>query len=216
MHPVRKHSIHQKAELALISFLIVYLELVVIRWLGTEVRIFSYFKNLPLLAAFLGMGSGCILARRQRGYFRFSPVLLLAVSAVISLANWGGYTHITFVDPYEHYFLGNFDFTNPLSAVFKGSIIIICIVAACTAGLLCRNSFLQLIQERTIPSGCTRLQPVWGDGRESSGVHIDGLGHQQPQFIDAFSLLRCRAVTLPTAFCDLRRYSIPRLIRLHC
>ena len=124
---------NRKIELALISFLIVYLELVVIRWLGTEVRIFSYFKNLPLLAAFLGMGSGCILARRERGYFRLSPVLLLAMSAVISLAHWGGYTHITFVDPYEHYFIGNFDFTNPLKAVFKGSVVIVGIFALTTA-----------------------------------------------------------------------------------
>jgi spermine/spermidine synthase len=118
------HLNRRKADLALISFVLVYLELVVIRWLGTEVRIFSYFKNIPLLAAFLGMGAGCILARRKRDYFRLSPLLLLAVAAVISLAHWGGYTHITFVDPFEHYFLGGFDFTNPPGTVFKGSMVI--------------------------------------------------------------------------------------------
>lgn len=114
----------RKVELALISFVIVYLELVVIRWLGTEVRIFSYFKNIPLLAAFLGMGAGCILAGRKRDYFRWTPLLLLFEAAVISLAHWGGYTHITFVNPLDHYFLGSFDFTNPAGAVLKGSLMI--------------------------------------------------------------------------------------------
>src|SRR5579871_2018661 len=86
--------------LALVSFLSVYLELVVIRWLASEVRIFAYFKNFPLLAAFLGFGAGCLIARRQRNYFRFTPLLLLVLSFVIAFAGRGGYTHITFIDPY--------------------------------------------------------------------------------------------------------------------
>jgi hypothetical protein len=43
-------------ELALISFLALFAELMVIRWLASEVRVFAYFKNLPLMAAFLGLG----------------------------------------------------------------------------------------------------------------------------------------------------------------
>lgn len=46
-------------ELFLISFLALYAELVVIRWLASEVRVFAYFKNLPLMASFLGLGLGC-------------------------------------------------------------------------------------------------------------------------------------------------------------
>ena len=40
-------------ELFLLSFLALYYELVAIRWLASEVRVFAYFKNLPLLASFL-------------------------------------------------------------------------------------------------------------------------------------------------------------------
>jgi len=40
-------------ELFLVSFLALYLELVAIRWLASEVRVFAYFKNLPLMAAFM-------------------------------------------------------------------------------------------------------------------------------------------------------------------
>ncbi|HEX7232621.1 MAG TPA: hypothetical protein VF452_19690, partial [Candidatus Binatia bacterium] len=50
-------------ELFLISFIALFLELVIIRWLSTEIRIFAYFKNLPLMAAFMGFGIGCYLFR---------------------------------------------------------------------------------------------------------------------------------------------------------
>jgi len=114
-------------ELALISLVIVYLEVVVIRWLASEVRIFAYFKNFPLLAAFLGFGIGCILASRNRNYFRFAPLLLLLLSAVISLAHLAGYTHITFADPYEHYILGHYNFENPVATLLQGSAIVLAI-----------------------------------------------------------------------------------------
>ena len=37
--------------LFLVSGLGLFFELAVIRWMSAEVRLFSYFKNLPLLAA---------------------------------------------------------------------------------------------------------------------------------------------------------------------
>ncbi len=109
------------APLALISFLTVYLELMVIRWLAAEVRVFAYFKNFPLLAAFLGFGIGCILAQQGRNYFRFAPFLLFILVAVICFAPSCGYTHITFIDPYEHYLLGDFTFKRPLVQMLKGT-----------------------------------------------------------------------------------------------
>ena len=42
-------------ELVLISLLALFLELAIIRWLSTEVRIFAYFKNFALMASFLGI-----------------------------------------------------------------------------------------------------------------------------------------------------------------
>jgi hypothetical protein len=35
-------------ELLILSFASLFLELAIIRWLSTEIRIFAYFKNLPL------------------------------------------------------------------------------------------------------------------------------------------------------------------------
>ena len=42
---------------ALISFLALYAELVVIRWLASEVRVFAYFKNLPTQSNLAGHGN---------------------------------------------------------------------------------------------------------------------------------------------------------------
>lgn len=60
--------------LAIISCLSLFLELAVIRWLSAEVRLFSYFKNLPLLAAFLGLGIGFALVGKNRDYKRDFPM----------------------------------------------------------------------------------------------------------------------------------------------
>src|SRR5438094_581399 len=52
-------------QLAMWSLLSLFLELLVIRWISSEVRIFAYFKNFVLIACFLGFGLGCYLSRRR-------------------------------------------------------------------------------------------------------------------------------------------------------
>src|SRR5512147_746641 len=48
----------------LASLLGLFLELALIRWVSSEVRVFAYAKNLALVASFLGFGAGCLLSRR--------------------------------------------------------------------------------------------------------------------------------------------------------
>ena len=50
--------------LGISSLLTLFLELLLIRWISSEVRIFAYFKNFVLIACFLGFGIGCYLARK--------------------------------------------------------------------------------------------------------------------------------------------------------
>jgi hypothetical protein len=70
--------------LALVSGLGLFLELAVIRWLSAEVRLFSYFKNLPLLAAFLGLALGFGLVGCGRDYRRaFAPLLAIFAALVL-------------------------------------------------------------------------------------------------------------------------------------
>ncbi|HYM13147.1 MAG TPA: methyltransferase domain-containing protein, partial [Bryobacterales bacterium] len=52
-------------KLALVSLLGLFLEMLMIRWVSAEIRIFAYFKNFVLIACFLGFGLGCYLCRRR-------------------------------------------------------------------------------------------------------------------------------------------------------
>jgi hypothetical protein len=72
-------------DLFLISFVGLFFEVQIVRWLAVEVRIFAYFKNLVLLAAFLGLGLGFTLARRSENLFRMFP-LLTAIFCTVVLA----------------------------------------------------------------------------------------------------------------------------------
>src|SRR3989441_10399807 len=50
---------------ALWSLLSLFFELLMIRWISSEIRVFAYFKNFVLIACFLGFGLGCYLCRRR-------------------------------------------------------------------------------------------------------------------------------------------------------
>lgn len=53
------------ARLALASVLGLFMELLMIRWISSEVRIFAYLKNYVLVSCFLGFGLGCYLCRKK-------------------------------------------------------------------------------------------------------------------------------------------------------
>ena len=82
-------------DLALISFVALYFEMIAIRWLASDVRVFAYLKNLPLLAAFLGLGLGCARAGTGRGIWWFPP-LCLAFAAIVAGAEPLGLVHLYF------------------------------------------------------------------------------------------------------------------------
>src|SRR5512135_3659458 len=67
----------------LASFLVLFLEVGLIRWLPSKIRLLSYFSNFILLAAFLGIGIGALLGRARRSLFAWYPLLLLAVVLVV-------------------------------------------------------------------------------------------------------------------------------------
>jgi SAM-dependent methyltransferase len=77
---------HHSALLFIASFLALYFELVVIRYLSTEIRVFAYLKNLPLIASFLGIGLGMILARPPAMLRRLFPGMTAALFLAIIFA----------------------------------------------------------------------------------------------------------------------------------
>jgi spermidine synthase len=66
-------------KLALASVFGLFLELLMIRWVSSEVQIFAYFKNFVLIACFLGFGLGCYLVRRRVSLLSLlAPLVTLA------------------------------------------------------------------------------------------------------------------------------------------
>lgn len=62
--------------LVLGSTLMLFLELALIRWLGSNIVHLSYFSNFVLLGSFLGIGLGFLIARRSWSVLPWVPVLL--------------------------------------------------------------------------------------------------------------------------------------------
>jgi hypothetical protein len=65
------------------SFLVLFLETALIRWMPAYVRLLAYFSNFILLASFLGIGVGCLLAKRRRNLFVWFPLIQLAVIVAV-------------------------------------------------------------------------------------------------------------------------------------
>jgi MFS family permease len=60
------------------SFLMLFVELILIRWLTAHILYLSYFTNFVLLGSFLGIGIGFLSARRG-DWFSRAPLLLLGL-----------------------------------------------------------------------------------------------------------------------------------------
>ena len=69
----------------LVSFTLLFFELLCIRWIPAYVRYLSYFTNFILLASFLGMGLGILAARRANVRFPPFPLMVLLLAAVVAL-----------------------------------------------------------------------------------------------------------------------------------
>src|SRR5881275_607637 len=72
-----------RLRLFLISFLVLFLEVALIRWLPAYIRLLSYFSNFILLASFLGIGVGSLLAPARARLCQWFPLVQAAVIAAV-------------------------------------------------------------------------------------------------------------------------------------
>lgn len=71
--------------LFLISFVVLFVEVALIRWMPAYIRLLAYFSNFILLASFLGIGVGCLLAPLRTNLLRWFPLLQAALVLVVAL-----------------------------------------------------------------------------------------------------------------------------------
>jgi hypothetical protein len=72
-----------RLRLVLLSFLLLFLELALIRWTGSNIVHLSYFSNFVLLGSFLGIGIGFLRAKARVNLFPFAPIALVLLVAYV-------------------------------------------------------------------------------------------------------------------------------------
>src|SRR5678816_1580516 len=83
--PGPSHELGSPWRIAVVSFVILVLELAFIRFIPSEIKAISYFTNLLLFSAFFGLGLGCILWKFEVPSYLF-PLGLLGVFAFVMSA----------------------------------------------------------------------------------------------------------------------------------
>src|SRR3954465_3550689 len=74
--------------LFLVSGLVLFLELACIRWFPAHVLYLTFFTNAVLLASFVGMSIGCLLADRPARLLKHTPFFLaLALGAGLAVVH---------------------------------------------------------------------------------------------------------------------------------
>lgn len=65
-----------RLRLIVLSFLVLFVELALIRWVGSNVLYLSFFTNFVLLGSFLGIGIGFLRGQARTNLFAYSPIAL--------------------------------------------------------------------------------------------------------------------------------------------
>lgn len=84
--------------IGLATFGILTLELAIIRWTSSQLRVFAYCSNLVLIGAFLGMGLGVGLGRRNPGLVHLALPGLLVLAVPLAFSEQLGLMHMHFPD----------------------------------------------------------------------------------------------------------------------
>ncbi len=68
-----------RGRLVVLSFLMLFVELALIRWMGANIVYLSYFSNFVLLGSFLGIGLGFLRSQAETNLFPYAPLALTAL-----------------------------------------------------------------------------------------------------------------------------------------
>ena len=85
----------------LASVAALYFELVMVRYLGTEIRVFTNLKNIPLMACFFGLGVGMIVGRPKKLLLSLFPAIGLVLFCTARYAQSLQLTNIDLLWTYD-------------------------------------------------------------------------------------------------------------------
>lgn len=72
-------------QLLIASFVVLFQELTLIRWLPTQIRVLAYFPNVVLISAFLGLGLGSLRTGKRSLAWLWPVMTLILVAAASAL-----------------------------------------------------------------------------------------------------------------------------------
>jgi hypothetical protein len=81
--PSARNPAHPR--LAVVGFLVLLLELALIRWVPSQVKVFGYYTNFVLIAAFLGLGLGLLMQARERVAAWFPVTIFVSANAFFAM-----------------------------------------------------------------------------------------------------------------------------------
>jgi len=90
------------------SFIVLFQELTLIRWMSSEVRVLAYFPNVVLISAFLGLGIGALRAGKRSLLWLWPLSLVITAAATLMMARIA----FTNLSPSEHLWLLYMDIPN--------------------------------------------------------------------------------------------------------
>jgi hypothetical protein len=97
-------SHREELTLFLASMVTLYFELLIIRYVSSEVRVFANLKNLPLIASFFGIGFGMLLGSPK---MRFRALFPTAAALLFLLTRFASPLHLSVTDVSWNYTLGS-------------------------------------------------------------------------------------------------------------
>jgi hypothetical protein len=122
--------------LFLASFVALYFELIVIRYLSTEIRVFAYLKNPALIASFFGIGFGMLRESPPRILKRFFPLMAGALFLLITFASALKLTHLA-APTFDYVMLGSRSAGSTGPWVILWTLLMILIYLIVIPGIMC-------------------------------------------------------------------------------
>lgn len=93
MDCVVNNGFSNRVQLFLVSFLGLFFELMIIRYLGSEIRILAYFTNIVLMSCILGLGLGMLVQEARKIKASTFLILLMSLLALVFFIH-GGSIHL--------------------------------------------------------------------------------------------------------------------------
>jgi len=131
-HTSKQTAPYPVRELFLASTTALFIELLFIRWLSSEIPIFAYFKNFPLLAAFIGLGVGSLISESRKFYWVSSCWTFCLLTAMVTFSSELHLHDLKFPEPNIDFWDLPFSEKSPIRIWIKNFCLVFFILGCCT------------------------------------------------------------------------------------